>query len=247
MAGESGIGKCHSARKYGLTRSQSPDRNKISSNPDAEHLLHIASSALSPSRIFEAPPLSVFSSKSTARLTNTIIQSVMSCDVAFLHSLLFAPSISASSQPELYPMSSPVLVNLPDTKGWSAIHYCAAAEFPSIDILDALYLAGAVPLFTTLEHWTPLHCLAQAPRHLPGYRPELSASLYQFLAHLVHDLRAPLAARDKQDETCIHIAAERGTCIEVLILLLDCDTSGTVRELRNARGYVFPHVRSHCR
>ncbi|KAJ7510484.1 hypothetical protein B0H11DRAFT_2216274 [Mycena galericulata] len=216
---------CETAlRRHRWLESQSPGRSKISSNPD---LLRIAAEALSPTRIFEPPPLSVFSGMTIARLTNTIIQFVKSCDVAPLHSLLFSPS---------RPMSSPVLVNIPDTKGWSAIHYCAATEYPSIQILDALYCAGAVPLFTTLEHWTPLHCFAQTVRRLPHDRPELSTSLYQFLAHLVHDLRMPLAARDKQDETCIHIAAEKGTCIEVLILLLDCDTSGTVRELRNARG-----------
>ncbi|KAJ7760727.1 hypothetical protein DFH07DRAFT_430276 [Mycena maculata] len=228
---------CETAlRRHRWLESQSPDRNKLSFNPEAEHLLQIASSALSPSHIFEPPPLSVFSSKTTTRLTKTIIQSVTSCDVAFLHSLLFSPAIPASSQPQLYPMSSPVLVNLPDAKGWSAIHHCAAAEYPSIQILDALYCAGAVPLFTTHEQWTPLHCLAQTVHRLPRDRPELTLSLYQFLAHLVHDLRTPLAARDKQDETCIHIAAERGSCIEVLMLLLDRDTSGAVRELRNARG-----------
>ncbi|KAJ7116485.1 ankyrin repeat-containing domain protein [Mycena epipterygia] len=222
-------------RRHRWLESQSPDRSRISSNPESEHLLHIASSALTPSRIFEPPPLSVFSSESTSRLTNTIIQSILSSDLAFLHSLLFSPSIPASSQAQLYPMSSPVLVNLPDTKGWSPIHYCAAAESPSIDILDALYCAGAVPLFTTHEHWTPLHCFAQSVRRVTHDRTEC-ISLYQFLTHLVHDLRTPLAARDKQDETCIHVAAERGNSIEILILLLDCDTSSTVRELRNARG-----------
>ncbi|KAJ6608679.1 hypothetical protein B0H10DRAFT_1815316 [Mycena sp. CBHHK59/15] len=228
---------CETAlRRHRWLESESPDRNRISSNPASEHLLHIANSALLPSRIFEPPALSVFSSESTARLTNTIVQSIHSSDVAFLHSLLFSPAIPASSQSQLYPMSSPVLVNLPDAKGWSPIHYCAAAEYPSIDILDALYCAGAVSLFTTDEHWTPLHCFAQAARRLPHDRSGLCISLCQFITHLVHDLRAPLAARDKQDETCIHIAAETGNCIEMLILLLDCDTTGAVRELRNARG-----------
>ncbi|KAJ6577459.1 ankyrin repeat-containing domain protein [Mycena capillaripes] len=223
---------CETAlRRHRYLESQSPDRNKIASNPDSKHLLHIASSALSPSRIFEPPPLSVFSVESTSRLTSTIIRSVISSDIPLLHSLLFAPS----SQTQLYP-SPPVLVNLPDTKGWSAIHYCAAVENPSIPILDALYCAGAVPLFTTHERWTPLHCFAQsAPRPFHDC-PELRISLYQFINHLVYDLRTPLAARDKQDETCIHIAAEKGNSIEVLVLLLDCDTSGTVRELRNSRG-----------
>lgn len=170
--------------------------------------------------------------ESTSRLTNTIIRTVISSDIPLLHSLLFAPLSS-----QVYP-SPPVLVNLPDTKGWSAIHHCAAAENPSIPILDALYCAGAVPLFTTHEHWTPLHCFAQSVHRNLNDRPELRISLYQFINHLVHDLRTPLAARDKEDETCIHIAAEKGTCIEVLVLLLDCDASGIIRELRNSRGCV---------
>ncbi|KAJ7352365.1 hypothetical protein DFH08DRAFT_85230 [Mycena albidolilacea] len=215
---------CETAlRRHRWLESQSPDHNRIAFNPDSEHLLQIASAALSPTRIFESPPVSVFSDEFTSRFTNTIIQSVMSSDVASLHSLLFS-------------QSSPVLVNIPDPKGWSAIHYCAIAEHPSIPILDALYCAGAVPLFTTHEHWTPLHCFAQSVRRLPHDRPELRIALYQFINHLVHDLRTPLAARDKEDETCIHIAAEHGKCIEVLVLLLDCDASGVVQELRNARG-----------
>ncbi|KAF8207075.1 hypothetical protein K438DRAFT_1755792 [Mycena galopus ATCC 62051] len=218
---------CETAlRRHRWLESQSLDRTKIASTPDSEYLLQIASAALSPTRIFEPPPLSVFSDESISH----VIQSVISSDIAFLHSLLFVPS----SQPL---SSSPVLVNLPDTKGWSAIHYCATAEYPSIPILDALYCAGAVvPLFTTHEHWTPLHCFAQSTPLLPHDRPELRIALYHFIHHLVHDLRSPLAARDRDDETCIHIAAEKGQCIEVLVLLLDCDTSGAVRELRNGRG-----------
>ncbi|KAJ7039657.1 hypothetical protein C8F04DRAFT_1086121 [Mycena alexandri] len=222
---------CETAlRRHRCLESQSPDRNRIAA--DSEHLIRIASSALSSTRIFEPPPLSAFSSESSSRLTATLIQSVVSSDVASLHSLLFIRPTPASSQSQ-----SAVLVNLPDTNGWSAIHYCASAEYPSIPVADALYCAGAVTsLFTAQEHWTPLHCFAQSLRRFPTDRPELRISLYHFINHLVHDLRTPLAARDKQDETCIHIAAEQGTSIEVLALLLDCDTSGTVRELRNARG-----------
>ncbi|KAF9029800.1 ankyrin [Hymenopellis radicata] len=90
--------------------------------------------------------------------------------------------------------------------------------FPSLDILNALYYAGAdVSLFTTHEHFTPLHCLAR------------SSYIFQ------DDDRDPLAARDKEDETCIHIAAEHGSCINLLMILLDHDEHGQIRELRNSR------------
>ena len=88
---------------------------------------------------------------------------------------------------------------------------------------------------------TVLHLLAMQA-YLPGrsmgvetYRRRL-AELYDFTVHLISDLRAPLAARDKDDETCIHVAAERGMCMELLMIFLECDASGAVREMRNSRG-----------
>ena len=109
-------------------------------------------------------------------------------------------------------------------------------EYPSIQVLDALYCAGAeVSLFTTEEHYTPLHILAQSAS-LPDDDSKLALLLDQFTVHLIYDLRAPLSARDKNDETCIHIAAEHGNCINLLIIFLSFDTTGYIRELRNSRG-----------
>lgn len=62
------------------------------------------------------------------------------------------------------------------------------------------------------------------------------AELYDFTVHLISDLRAPLAARDENDETCIHAVAERGMCMELLMIFLECDVTGAVREMRNSRG-----------
>lgn len=103
-------------------------------------------------------------------------------------------------------------------------------------MLDMLYCAGAdVGLFTSSsDHWTPLHCLAKHAQKSTD--PESAVVLYQFITHLVQDLRAPLGARDSHAETCIHIAAEHGSCIEILVALLDCDIMGNVREMRNERG-----------
>lgn len=150
-----------------------------------------------------------------------------------LHSLLsplFLPSNSHTSH---------CLVNAPDVKGWSPIHHCAAARSPSLDILNALYYAGAdVSLFTTHEHFTPLHCLARSSYIFQD--DDRVSSLFVFISRLVREFRTPLAARDKEDETCIHIAAEHGSCINLLMILLDHDEHGQVRELRNSRGCV------HC-
>ncbi|KAG5653639.1 hypothetical protein H0H81_011741 [Sphagnurus paluster] len=220
-------------RRHRWRESQSADRNKLF--PGSEDLLNLAYSAM-PSDSLEPPPLSIFTSQATSRLTDTLISSIESSDLSFLRSLLFSPALPSSSPSSLYPMSTPVLVNRPDADGWSPIHHCVAASQPCIDTLDALYCAGAeVALFTTHEHFTPLHILAQSAR-ISQHDREDAHALYHFTVHLIRDLRAPLSARDKNDETCIHLAAERGQSINLLMILLEFDTTGTVRELRNSRG-----------
>lgn len=185
----------------------------------------------------EPPPLSIFTKEATSRLTNTLVSSIRSSDLTFIHSLLFSPAVQATSPPALYPMSVPVLINLPDSSGWSLIHHCVAADRPSVDILDALYCAGAdVSLFTINEQQTPVHILARTAKSSSNL--DLQRSLHDFALHLIQDLRAPLSARDKDDETCIHIAAEHGHSSDLLQLFLDCDTNGNVREMKNSRGYV---------
>lgn len=207
--------------------------------PDSEHLVQLAASSMPFSEDLEPPPLSIFTQEATTRLTATLVSSIRASDLAFIHSLLFSPSIPASSPSDLYPMSVPVLVNLPDSRGWSPIHHCVAIEDPSLDTLDALYCAGAdVSLFTLNEQQTALHILAHSAC-TSKTNPERTHSLREFTLHLIHDLRAPLAARDKNDETCIHIAAEHGNSVDLLYVLLECDTSGAIRQFKNSRGYVL--------
>lgn len=207
----------------------------------SEHLVQLAASSLPLSDHLEPPPLSIFTQEATTRLTATLVASIRASDLPFIHSLLFSPFIPTSSPSDLYPMSVPVLVNLPDSNGWSLIHHCAATEEPSLDILDALYCAGAdVSLFTLHEQQTALHILAQyACTSTIHHHPDRTHSFHDFALHLIQDLRAPLAARDKNDETCIHIAAEHGNSLDLLLLFLSCDTTGAIREFKNSRGYGF--------
>ncbi|KAF8896555.1 hypothetical protein BD779DRAFT_1608737 [Infundibulicybe gibba] len=189
-------------RHHRWRESQASNRTKLFAESD--RLLELVSSSLPILDDFEPPPPSVFTDQAISRSTDTLVSSVTSNDLPFLHSLLFSPPLPPSSPPALYPMSSPVL----------PIHYCVAMEYPLVDVLDALYCAGAdVALFTTQEHHTPS---ISSPN--------------------LRDLRSPLSAKDKNDETCIHIAAEHGSCIDMLLILLDCDSTGSVRELRNSRG-----------
>lgn len=137
----------------------------------------------------------------------------------------------------------PILINFPDASGRSPIHYCASMANPSVDILDALYHAGAdVSLHSRSGEGSPLHCLA---RNAQPMTPDV---IHTFIRHLVVDLRAPLASQDANGETCIHVAAEHGYSADVLAALLACDTTGVVRELRNSRGLTALEIaKSHLK
>ncbi|KAI6016403.1 hypothetical protein PISMIDRAFT_686952 [Pisolithus microcarpus 441] len=177
------------------------------------------------------PPPTAFSPECISLITDNIVRTVLTADLPMLYSLLFSPKSFEPSPLE----NGPVVVNVPDVEGWGAIHYCVSMPNPSIEMLDALYRAGAdVSLFTTQEQFTPLHCFARLARVSDA--PHSGSGLYGFALHLIRDLRAPLSARDKNEETCVHVAAEHGQCIDVLLAFLDCDTTGSIRNQKNSRG-----------
>ena len=153
-----------------------------------------------------------------------LIRAVVTGDLPAVHQILFPPS-----------HRTPVLVNRLDSQGWSPLHYCVCAANPSVEILDALFLAGAdMSLYTSSDHGTPLHCLARKAQE--PMSPLQATQQRNFVIHLVRELRAPLAAADEEDETCLHVAAEHGQSADVMLALLACDSRKTVREARNARG-----------
>ncbi|KAI0360120.1 ankyrin [Trametes cingulata] len=159
-----------------------------------------------------------------SKATAGLVRAICAGDVAALYQHLFHNSYRTS-----------VLVNRLDYQGWSPLHHCVCSDNPSIEILDALFLAGAdTSLYTASKHGTPLHCLARQGKVPVG---DVAVSqLHAFVKHLVLDLRAPLSAKDANGETCIHVAAEHGHSIEVLRALLACDPRGVVRSLKNSRG-----------
>ena len=177
------------------------------------------------------PQTTAFLPETISLITENIVHAILTGNVSLLYSLLFSSQSFKPSPLE----NGPVVVNVPDVEGWSAIHYCVSVPNPSIEMLDTLYCAGAdVSLFTTGEYFTPLHCFARLARVTDADDSVLN--LYNFAIHLIRDLHAPLSARDKNEETCIHVAAEYGECIDVLLAFLRCDPTGSVRNLRNSRG-----------
>lgn len=173
--------------------------------------------------------------RSYAQRTEFLVQTIIVSDIARLLSMLFSHAQCLSLASDQIPPQ--YLVNLPDATGWCPIHYCVSVEHPSVEVLDILYRAGAdVNLYTTSGHETPLHCLAYKARQ--PKTPEQAASLRSFILHMVRDLHAPLSARDHNMDTCLHIAAEHGRSTDVITALIAADTAGTLRELRNSRGYV---------
>ncbi|KAL0065293.1 hypothetical protein AAF712_007805 [Marasmius tenuissimus] len=181
----------------------------IRANP---YFANIASCSSGPSNAHA----SQFSHQDHLKATASLLKAVVSSDVSSLESWI-------SSSRTL----TPALINHPDSHGWSAIHHCCSARELSREILDSLYCAGAeVSLFTSKEHYTPLHCLAFSS----------SEDVYDFAVHLIRDLRAPLSATDKQGATCMHIAAEHGTSVGLLKAFLECDTTGRIREMRDSNG-----------
>ncbi|KAF7312073.1 hypothetical protein MIND_00219500 [Mycena indigotica] len=183
-------------------------------------------SCLPQTNIFVPPAASAF----TVKRTNTLIVAINICDVEQIHSILF-PFTGIFQQP--------TLVNLPDALGWSPLHYAVSTPTPSPEILDVLATAGAVgPLFTAQEEWTPLHCFAIASRDRRPTQQQVDvwrSALSRFIGPSAK-LEIPLDAKDIDEETCLHLAAERGACVELLILFLESDQDGRVREMRNARG-----------
>ncbi|KII89807.1 hypothetical protein PLICRDRAFT_39980 [Plicaturopsis crispa FD-325 SS-3] len=219
-------------RRHRWQESQSRNKRNLcfSDVSEQSHIRQLMSSSLAHPEPYHPPSTSFFDDATTT--TNALINATLASDLSIICNILYAPRTDSSSSP--CPPSS--LVNLPDMGGWSPVHYCASAPCPSVEVLDLLYRAGAdVSLFTALEDYTPLHCLARTARACPDDQ-DAALSVYLFAVHLIRDLRAPLSAQDKNQETCIHVAAEHGVCIDVLSAFVDCDVTGSVRSMRNSRG-----------
>ncbi|KAI0787911.1 hypothetical protein C8Q74DRAFT_1366715 [Fomes fomentarius] len=186
--------------------------------PHATYAQAFATSSLQPPH-WPAPSESILS-----RSTTALIRAVVAGDLPAIYRILFPATHRAA-----------ILVNRLDSQGWAPLHYCVSSSYLSVEIVDALFLAGAdTSLYTSSKHGTPLHCLARHAQEPES--PLQAARVHVFIHHLVRELRAPLSATDDEGETCIHVAAEHGGSVEVLLALLACDTRNAVRGTKNSRG-----------
>jgi ankyrin repeat protein len=103
---------------------------------------------------------------------------------------------------------------------------------PNFAVVDALFQAGADVNLLTLTLRSPLQILAEYARPTGS---EDCHTLDLFVRHLIRDLGASLRYRDDQSETALHLAAEYGSCRELLEALVECDTDAVVREWKNKR------------
>ncbi|KAI0635689.1 ankyrin [Trametes polyzona] len=215
------LGLCESAlRKHRAREFLNGNRRRLCDVP-APYAAQVESWVTAPLKPYPRLPAS---EAALSKATTALIRAVHAGDVASLYQQLY------QNQPK-----TSVLVNRLDANGWSPMHHCVCADNLSIEVADALFLAGAdTSLYTSSHHGTPLHCLA---RETFEPRDDVEAAhLHAFVKHLVFDLRAPLSAQDENGETCIHVAAEHGHSYEVLLALLECDPRGIVREMKNSRG-----------
>jgi ankyrin repeat protein len=167
-----------------------------------------------------------------------ILSAITTNEISILNTLLFPPPSLTTPPSDLSPI---ILINWLDSKGLAPIHYAVSVEKPKIEIIDALYKAGADMNFcASWKKSTALHCLARFARdeHLSTNPdpPTMEKLLFYFTVHLVKHLKASLAARDSSGESCLHIAAEHGESAAVLRALIYCDEDRSVREMRNDRG-----------
>lgn len=133
------------------------------------------------------------------------------------------------------------VINRLDEFGFAPIHHAMMARTPDAAVVDALYYAGADINLLTSSRKSALHILAEyaAPKNATE-----RYALYSLVRHLVQDFRISLRHRDEQSETCLHVAAERGTCREILEALVECDDGGLVREFKNNRKCVIFSIQS---
>ncbi|KAK0193483.1 hypothetical protein F5146DRAFT_1221090 [Armillaria mellea] len=107
--------------------------------------------------------------------------------------------------------SHPLLVNAPDPKGWS--------PYPPLRRRPESF--GGHPRHAVLR-W--------------GRRLSIHATRAFHAASLPRRVCLPWQPGPRRTRHCIHIAAEHGCCLNLLMILLDYDQTGAIRELRNSRG-----------
>lgn len=131
--------------------------------------------------------------------------------------------------------STPLLLNRPDESGFAPLHFALSVQQPSIPIVNALYRSGADMNLRTSLGCGPLHILASAPRIVDGQQAQ---TLRTTAMHLVQSLGTSLGLQDVDGNTCLHVAAQKGTSGLLVETFLQLDVDGELRKTVNHQGYV---------
>lgn len=165
-----------------------------------------------------------------------LIRAIDTQDLPLLNSCIQIVIDGASQPPSPNPGAPSTthysVINSLDDSGFGPIHHAMICRPPNFAIVDALYAAGADMNLLTSSLKTPLEIVID---YAVSASPEENYCFYLLVRHLIQDLQASILHRDDQMETCLHRAAEHGSCREVLEALVECDVGGTVRALKNKR------------
>ncbi|KIM27459.1 hypothetical protein M408DRAFT_329928 [Serendipita vermifera MAFF 305830] len=168
------------------------------------------------------------------RAVNSQDLSLLNACVQIIVSGASRPPSPISHPPPLRAVAHYSVINNLDEAGFAPIHHAMMSRSPNFAIIDALYAAGADMNLLTSSLKTPLEILVDYYA-VSSTSPEENYSLYLLVRHLIQDLQVSILHRDDQMETCLHRAAEHGSCRELLEALVESDVGGTARALKNKR------------
>lgn len=219
------------------------DSSSGSGSYPSSHLKPAAHSRSSPDSIATAT-----SEDLSEDLFRCLISAINTNDLRLLHASLDVVVRQGSSFSSLVTRASNSLpysiLNKLDEFGFAPIHHAMFCRPPNFAIVDALFLAGADVNLLTSTLKSPLQILVEYAR--PAL-PEDNHTLHLLVRHLIQDLGASPRYRDSELETAMHLAAEHGSCRELLEALVEADSDAVIREWKNKRRSVFyTYVAPNC-
>lgn len=215
--------------------SHSIEASRAAIVPSTELILAQTTRLLHPPERYRLPPTLSFYLPSLTSITRRLVSAILSGNETLVQTLLLpTPPLSHYAyEQEPATSSSPLSVNRPDESGFAPLHFALSVQQPSIPIINALYRSGADMNLRVSLGCGPLHILASAPRIVDGHQAQ---TLRTTAMHLVQSLGTSLSLQDVDGNTCLHMAAEKGTSGLLVETFLQLDVDGEMRKTVNHQG-----------